>query len=79
MCVTTTVREMCELAFAHVGLDYRDYVKVDPAFYRPAEVDVLLGDPSKAKRKLGWSPKSGLAELIAMMVEADLRRAGSYV
>jgi GDPmannose 4,6-dehydratase len=49
-------------------------VVVDPAFFRPAEVDVLLGDPTKAKQKLGWSPKTSLQELIAMMVEADLRR-----
>ena len=51
---TTTVRDMCRLAFAHVGLNYEDYVKVDPAFLRPAEVDVLLGNPAKAKAKLGW-------------------------
>ena len=71
--VTTTVREMCRIAFAHVGLEYQDHVVIDPAFFRPAEVEVLLGDPSKAKRELGWSPKTDLAALIAMMVEADLR------
>ena len=51
---TTSVRDMCRLAFAHVGLNYEDYVKVDPAFLRPAEVDVLLGNPAKAKARLGW-------------------------
>jgi GDPmannose 4,6-dehydratase len=72
--VTTTVREMCRLAFAHVGLDYEKHVVIDPRFYRPAEVDVLLGNPAKAKAKLGWAPRTDLASLIAMMVEADLRR-----
>jgi GDPmannose 4,6-dehydratase len=75
--VTTTVRDMCEIAFRHVGLDYRNYVVVDPAFFRPAEVDVLLGNPAKAKAKLGWQPKTSLAELIAMMVDADIRRKAS--
>lgn len=55
--VTTTVREMCQIAFDHVGLNYRDFVKIDPAFFRPAEVDVLLGNPAKAQRVLGWKPK----------------------
>lgn len=72
--VTTTVREMCKIAFEHVGLNHEDYVIIDPAFFRPAEVDVLLGDPSKATQKLGWKPHTTLHELIAMMVEADLRR-----
>jgi GDPmannose 4,6-dehydratase len=71
---TTTVREMCELAFRHVGLHYEDYVVIDPKFYRPAEVDVLLGNPEKAMRKLGWEPKTSLEQLIAMMVDADLER-----
>jgi GDPmannose 4,6-dehydratase len=74
--VTTTVRDMCRLAFAHVGLTYEDYVVIDPAFYRPAEVDVLLGDASKAKRVLGWSSRTSLEELIGMMVDADLKRLG---
>jgi GDPmannose 4,6-dehydratase len=74
---TNTVREMCRLAFAHVGLDYRDFVKVDPRFLRPAEVDVLLGQPAKARERLGWVPKTSLAELIAMMVDADLRRVAA--
>ena len=74
--VTTTVDEFCRLAFEHVGLNQADYVQVDPALFRPAEVDVLLGDPAKAKRELGWSPDTNLAGLIVEMVEADLRRHG---
>ena len=72
--VTTTVREMCRIAFAQVDLDYRDYVVIDPALFRPAEVDVLQGNPAKANAKLGWSARTSLEALIAMMVEADLRR-----
>jgi len=72
--VTTTVRDMCRIAFAHVGLRYEDHVVVDPALFRPAEVDVLLGNPGKARRKLGWSPQTKLDELVAMMVDADMRR-----
>jgi GDPmannose 4,6-dehydratase len=71
---TTTVREMCRLAFRHVGLEYEDYVVIDPKFYRPAEVDRLLGNPAKARAKLGWQARTTLEELIAMMVEADLGR-----
>ena len=71
---TTSVRDMCRLAFAHVGLNYEDYVKVDPAFLRPAEVDALLGNPAKAKAKLGWEATTSLEEMIAEMVEADLVR-----
>ncbi|MEP6688569.1 MAG: GDP-mannose 4,6-dehydratase [Gemmatimonadales bacterium] len=71
---THSVRELVDLAFAHVGLDYRKYVVSDPKFYRPAEVDLLLADPSKARRELGWAPKVGFAELVAMMVDADLER-----
>jgi GDPmannose 4,6-dehydratase len=72
--VNTTVREMCRLAFEHVDLDYRDYVKTDPRYLRPAEVDVLLGNPAKARAVLGWRPRTALRDLIEMMVEADLRR-----
>ena len=72
--VTTTVARFCELAFAQVGLNWRDYVETDPAFLRPAEVDLLLGDPSKAKRVLGWSARTSVEALVALMVEADLRR-----
>lgn len=71
---TTTVRDMCEIAFRHVGLNYQDYLVIDPKFYRPAEVDVLLGNPAKAKQKLGWEAKTTLEELITMMVDADMRR-----
>ena len=71
---THSVRELVELAFAHVGLDYRQYVVSDPKYYRPAEVDLLLADPSKARRELGWTPKVGFAELVTMMVDADMER-----
>jgi len=68
------VREMVELAFAHVGLDYHDYVVVDPKFYRPAEINVLVGDCSKARRELGWEPEVSFEELVRMMVDSDLTR-----
>jgi GDPmannose 4,6-dehydratase len=71
---THSVRELVDLAFAHVGLDYRKYVVSDPRFYRPAEVDLLLADPSKARNELDWSPRVGFAELVAMMVDADVER-----
>jgi GDPmannose 4,6-dehydratase len=69
---THAVRELCEVAFGHVGLDWRDYVVVDPKYYRPAEVDLLVSDPSKARRVLGWAPTVSFAELVTMMVDADL-------
>ncbi len=69
---THSIREMCEVAFKVVGLNYEDYVVSDPRFYRPAEVDLLVGDFSKARRVLGWQPKVGFADLVAMMVESDL-------
>lgn len=75
--VTTTVRDMCRIAFAHVGLNYEDHVVIDPKFFRPAEVDVLLGNPAKAMAKLGWKPKTNLKTLIQMMVDADMRRLTS--
>ena len=71
---THAVRELCEVAFGHVGLDYRDYVVQDPRFYRPAEVDLLVSDPSKARENLGWEPQVTFEELIHMMVDADLKR-----
>lgn len=71
---TTSVREMCRLAFSHVGLNYEDYVVIDPQFFRPAEVEVLLGNPGKAREKLGWAATTKLEELITMMVETDIRR-----
>jgi len=71
---STSVREMCEIAFAHVGLHYKDHVVIDQKFFRPAEVDVLLGHAAKATARLGWKPRTSLEDLIAMMVEADMRR-----
>ena len=68
-----TVRELLELAFGHVHLDWKKHVKNDPRYYRPTEVDQLVGDASKAKRKLGWEPKVSFKELITMMVESDLK------
>jgi GDPmannose 4,6-dehydratase len=70
-----TVREFCELAFGHVDLDWERYVKVDERYFRPAEVDYLLGDPSKAERVLGWKPQVSFPELVRMMVDADLASA----
>ena len=70
---THTVRELCEVAFQHVGLEWSRYVVVDPAFVRPAEVDLLIGDASKARRVLGWAPKHSFHELVRMMVDADVR------
>lgn len=72
--LTTTVRDMCTIAFAHVGLKHEDHVVIDPLFYRPAEVDVLLGNPAKAKAKLGWVAKTDLETLITTMVDADMAR-----
>jgi GDPmannose 4,6-dehydratase len=70
---THTVREFCELAFGHVGLDWQKYVATDPRYLRPAEVDLLLGDASKAKRVLGWEPKTRFKELVRLMVDADVQ------
>ncbi len=71
---TTTVRAMVEIAFSHLELAVEDHLVIDPVLFRPAEVDLLLGDPSKAKRQLGWVPEVSLEEMIVEMVEADLRR-----
>jgi GDPmannose 4,6-dehydratase len=71
---THSVRDLVEAAFGHVGLDWRKHVKTDPRFMRPAEVDLLQADPTKAKRELAWSPRVGFRELVAMMVDADLER-----
>jgi len=73
---TATVREMCEIAFGHVGLEMNDYLRIDPALYRPAEVELLLGDPSKARAKFGWAPTATLEDVIREMVDADLARVG---
>lgn len=77
--VTHSVRELCEAAFSHVGLNYEDYVVQDPRFYRPAEVDLLVGDPRKAREKLGWEPDIQFEELVTMMVDADLRYLGEEI
>ena len=69
---TQSVREFCRVAFGHVGLDYEEFVVIDEAFYRPAEVDLLVGDPSKAHDKLGWKPSVGFEDLVTMMVDADI-------
>jgi GDPmannose 4,6-dehydratase len=71
---TTSVRDMCRIAFEHLGLDYQEFVTVDPGFFRPAEVDVLLGNSAKAKAKLGWAPEITLEQMVQEMVEADLAR-----
>ncbi|HJR16300.1 MAG TPA: GDP-mannose 4,6-dehydratase [Gemmatimonadales bacterium] len=71
---THSVRDLVEVAFGHVGLNWQDHVVTDPKFMRPAEVDLLLADPSKAREELGWSPKINFRELVAMMVDADLER-----
>jgi GDPmannose 4,6-dehydratase len=73
---THTVRELVEIAFAHVGLDWRPHVRIDERFMRPAEVDILLADPSKARRELGWSPTIDFRGLVTMMVDADLALLG---
>jgi GDPmannose 4,6-dehydratase len=73
---THSVEEFVAIAFGHVGLDWRDHVVVDPLFYRPAEVDLLLADPSKARRQLGWEPEVSFPELVRMMVDADLAALG---
>jgi len=69
-----TVRDLCAAAFGHVGLDWKKYVKIDPQFVRPAEVDTLLADASRAKQELGWAPRVTFEQLVKMMVDADLER-----
>ncbi len=71
---THSVRDFCDIAFARVGLDYEKFVKIDPRFYRPAEVDLLLGDPSLAKEKLNWTPSTPFKELVHLMVDSDVSR-----
>ncbi len=71
---TCSVRDLCQTAFGYAGLDYRDFVKVDAKFLRPAEVDLLVADPTKARTKLGWEPKVSFEALVHMMVDADLER-----
>jgi len=69
---THAVRELCEVAFSHLGLDYHEHVVQDERFFRPAEVDLLVGDPDKAGKVLGWEPTMGFRELVQVMVDADL-------
>ena len=71
---THSVRELCQVAFGHLGLNYEDYVKVDPRFIRPADVDLLVSNPAKAHQALGWEPTLSFEDLVVMMVEADLKR-----
>ena len=71
-----SVREFAAAAFAWVGLDYRDYVTRDPVLFRPAEVNLLLGDASKARERLGWRPRTSFQELVREMIEADCRTVG---
>lgn len=74
---TRTVKELVQIAFDRAGLDWEKYVKIDPAFIRPAEVDLLIGDPAKAMKKLGWKPKVSFEEMIGMMVDSDIARLSS--
>jgi GDPmannose 4,6-dehydratase len=76
---THSVKEFCEVAFKHVGLDYTEYVIQDPKFYRPAEVDLLIGDYSKAKAKLGWIPEISFETLVKEMVDADMERVTKQI
>ena len=71
-----TIREFLEEAFGYVGLDYHDYVEIDPKYFRPTEVDYLLSDPSKAREKLGWQPRVKFHELVRIMLDADLELLG---
>jgi len=71
---THSVRNFCEIAFGHVGLDYQEFVKIDQRFVRPAEVDLLLGDSSRARQKLGWRPEVSFEDLVRMMVDYDLEK-----
>jgi len=69
---THSVREFCEETFSYLDLDYNEHVEIDPWYYRPSEVDLLLGDSSKARKQLGWEPKVGFKELVRLMVDHDL-------
>lgn len=76
---THSVKEFLEVAFAHAGLDWKQYVEIDPKYFRPAEVDLLIGDYSKAKKKLGWEPKTRFEDLTKLMVDEDLRRLQEHL
>ncbi|MDB6032609.1 MAG: gmd [Verrucomicrobiales bacterium] len=71
---THSVREFLEMAFGHVDLNWEKYVEIDPAYYRPAEVEILIGDATKARKQLGWEPKTKFSELVKLMVDADIQR-----
>jgi GDPmannose 4,6-dehydratase len=73
---TWSVKQFLELAFKHVGKNWEDYVEIDSRYFRPAEVDILIGDASKAHKKLGWKPKTSFEELVRIMVQADLKEYG---
>jgi GDPmannose 4,6-dehydratase len=75
---THSVREFCQEAFSYVDLDWEEYVRVDPKYFRPAEVDMLLGDATKARQVLGWEPKVTFEELVRLMVDADLEAHGQH-
>jgi GDPmannose 4,6-dehydratase len=72
--IANSVRDLCRIAFEHAGLDYEKHVVIDERLYRPAEVDHLLGDPTKAREELGWEPKVRFETLVKMMVDADIER-----
>jgi GDPmannose 4,6-dehydratase len=74
--VAHSVRQVCDFAFARVGLDYKDHVRVNPDFFRPAEAEVLVGDSTRVRDTLGWEPTMGLRELVETMVDADISRLG---
>src|SRR4030095_5941038 len=76
---THSIREFLDIAFTHVGLDWNKYVEIDPRYYRPAEVELLIGDASKAKKKLGWEPKVKFEELVRLMVDEDMRRLKEHL
>ena len=76
---TTTVGELCDIAFSYLDLAYQDYIVIDPQYYRPAEVEVLLGDASRAKSKLNWQAKTSLEKMIKMMVDADIHRLDGQI
>jgi GDPmannose 4,6-dehydratase len=76
---THSVQEFCEIAFGRVDLDYKKYVIVDERYYRPAEVDLLISDPSKAAKVLGWQPKVTFKQLVEMMVDSDMKRLSAKI
>jgi GDPmannose 4,6-dehydratase len=71
------VKQLCQEAFSYAGLDWEKYVEVDPQYFRPTEVDYLLGDPSKARKAFGWKPKTSFEQLVRMMVDSDMHLAES--